>query len=72
MQPQDLDKWYARNASGEMVPFAAFTKTEWTKGPQQLARFNGTAAIEVQGAGASGVSSGVAAVPAAGLPMERI
>ena len=60
MQPQDLDKWYARNASGEMVPFAAFTKTEWTKGPQQLARFNGTAAIEVQGAGASGVSSGVA------------
>ena len=60
MQPQDLDKWYARNSSGEMVPFAAFATTEWTKGPQQLARFNGTAAIEVQGAGASGVSSGVA------------
>ena len=60
MQPQDLDKWYARNSSGEMVPFAAFAKTEWTKGPQQLARFNGTAAIEVQGAGAPGVSSGVA------------
>ena len=60
MQPQDLNKWYARNSSGEMVPFAAFAKTEWTKGPQQLARFNGTAAIEVQGAGASGISSGVA------------
>ena len=60
MQPQDLAKWYARNSSGEMVPFAAFANTEWTKGPQQLARFNGTAAIEVQGAGASGVSSGVA------------
>ena len=60
MQPRDLDKWYARNASGEMVPFAAFAKTEWTKGPQQLARFNGTAAIEVQGAAASGTSSGVA------------
>ena len=60
MQPQDLDKWYARNTSGEMVPFAAFAKTEWTKGPQQLARFNGTAAIEVQGAAASGTSSGAA------------
>ncbi len=60
MQPQDLDKWYARNTGGEMVPFAAFATTKWTKGPQQLARFNGTAAIEVQGAGASGVSSGVA------------
>ena len=60
MQPQDLDKWYARNSSGEMVPFSAFATTEWTKGPQQLARFNGTAAIEVQGAAASGYSSGTA------------
>ena len=54
MQPQDLDNWYARNASGEMVPFSAFAKTEWTKGPPQLARFNGTAAIDVQGAGGTG------------------
>ena len=24
MQPEDLDRWYVRNASGEMVPFSAF------------------------------------------------
>jgi multidrug efflux pump len=58
MQPDDLNKWYARNSSGEMVPFAAFATTKWTKGPQQLARFNGTAAVDVQGAAASGYSSG--------------
>ena len=54
------NKWYARNGSGEMVPFSAFATTEWTKGPPQLARFNGTAAIEVQGSAAPGVSSGAA------------
>jgi multidrug efflux pump len=60
MQEQDLNKWYASNTGGEMVPFGAFATTEWTKGPQQLARFNGTAAIQVQGAAASGYSSGTA------------
>jgi multidrug efflux pump len=60
MQPQDVGKWYARNASGEMVPFGAFTRSEWTKGPPQLARFNGTAAVQVQGSAAAGLSSGTA------------
>jgi multidrug efflux pump len=60
MQPQDVDKWYARNTSGEMVPFGAFTRSEWTKGPPQLARFNGTAAVQVQGSAAAGLSSGTA------------
>jgi multidrug efflux pump len=60
MQPQDVTKWYARNTNGEMVPFGAFTRTEWTKGPPQLARFNGTPAVQVQGSAASGLSSGTA------------
>lgn len=60
MQPQDLNKWYARNTDGEMVPFSAFAKTEWTKGPPSLARLNGTAATEIQGSAASGISSGTA------------
>ncbi|MDR3472018.1 MAG: efflux RND transporter permease subunit [Devosia sp.] len=60
MQPSDLDRWYVRNSSSEMVPFSAFASTEWTKGAPSLARFNGTAAIEIQGSEASGVSSGTA------------
>jgi multidrug efflux pump len=58
MQPSDLDHWYARNSSGEMVPFSAFTRTEWVKGAPTLARFNAVSAIPLDGASAPGVSSG--------------
>lgn len=58
MQPNDLDHWYARNSSGEMVPFSAFTRTEWVKGAPTLARFNAVSAIPLDGASAPGVSSG--------------
>ncbi|MBS1180142.1 MAG: multidrug transporter [Proteobacteria bacterium] len=58
MQPGDIDRWYARNDSGEMVPFSAFASTAWVKGSPSLSRFNGTAAISISGTAASGVSSG--------------
>lgn len=58
MQPNDLDHWYARNSNGEMVPFSAFTRTEWVKGAPTLARFNAVSAIPLDGASAPGVSSG--------------
>jgi multidrug efflux pump len=58
MQPDDLDHWYARNSSGEMVPFSAFTRTEWVKGAPTLARFNAVSAIPLDGASPPGVSSG--------------
>ncbi|WP_064708903.1 efflux RND transporter permease subunit [Rhizobium bangladeshense] len=58
MQPDDLDHWYARNNDGEMVPFSAFTRTEWVKGAPSLARFNAVSAIPLDGAAAPGVSSG--------------
>jgi multidrug efflux pump len=58
MQPTDLGHWYARNSSGEMVPFSAFTTTEWVKGAPTLARFNAVSAIPLEGASAPGVSSG--------------
>lgn len=28
MQADDVERWYARNAAGGMVPFSAFTRTE--------------------------------------------
>ena len=58
MQPDDVARWFARNTSGEMVPFSAFSTVEWTKGESSLARFNGEAAIKISGSAADGVSSG--------------
>ncbi len=58
MQPDDVAKWYAKNASGEMVPFSAFSTVGWTKGESSLARFGGESAIRISGSAADGVSSG--------------
>ncbi|MCT6838356.1 MAG: efflux RND transporter permease subunit, partial [Bifidobacteriales bacterium] len=60
MQPADLDKWHVRNTSGAMVPFSSFASSHWTFGSPRLERFNGSAAVDIQGAAAAGVSSGAA------------
>lgn len=58
MQPDDLKHWYARNASGEMVPFSSFSNISWVNAAPTLARFNGTSAISLDGAAGPGVASG--------------
>lgn len=58
MTPEDLNKWYVRNNQGEMVNFATFASSHWDFGPQRLERYNGVAAMEIQGEPAPGVSSG--------------
>lgn len=60
MMPEDLSKWYVRNNNGEMIPFSTFSTSEWTYGSPKLERFNGTSSLNIQGAPAEGVSSGVA------------
>ncbi len=60
MQPEDLDKWQVRNSAGAMVPFSSFASSHWTFGSPRLERYNGSAAVEIQGAAAAGVSSGAA------------
>ncbi|MGE4557016.1 MAG: efflux RND transporter permease subunit [Desulfovibrionaceae bacterium] len=60
MQPEDLNRWYVRNSNGEMVPFSAFASGHWKYGSPRLERFNGAAAMEIQGEAAPGVSSGTA------------
>jgi multidrug efflux pump len=60
MQPDDLNRWYVRNAQGGMVPFSAIAHGEWTYGPQKLVRFNGVPAYQIQGAPSPGHSSGEA------------
>jgi len=56
----DLARWYVRGSGGEMAPFSAFATWRWTGGPAQLERYNGIAAMEVQGAPAREVSTGTA------------
>lgn len=60
MQPSDLGRWHVRNSAGEMVPFSSFASGRWTYGSPRLERFNGSSAVEIQGAAAAGISSGVA------------
>jgi multidrug efflux pump len=60
MVPEDLDRWYVRNAQGDMVPFSMFARSRWTFGSPRLERFNGAPAVEIQGQAAPGRSSGEA------------
>jgi hydrophobe/amphiphile efflux-1 (HAE1) family protein len=60
MQPGDLDKWFVRNAQGQMVPFSAFSRAEWAFGSPRLERFNGVASREIIGTPAPGRTTGEA------------
>jgi len=58
--PEDLDKWYFRNASGDMVQYSAFGSGKWEYGSPRYERFNGVSAVEIMGSPAPGYSSGEA------------
>jgi multidrug efflux pump len=60
MTPDDVLNLRVRNAQGEMVPFGAFTTTEWTAGPPQLERYNGYPAMTISGSPAARRSTGEA------------
>ncbi|MGH8810551.1 MAG: efflux RND transporter permease subunit [Advenella sp.] len=60
MLPSDIDQWNVRNTLGQMVPFPAFSSTNWTFGSPELSRYNGSPSLEFQGDAAPGVSSGAA------------
>jgi multidrug efflux pump len=59
-KPDDLSLWYVRGSGGEMAPLSAITTAHWTQGPAALTRYNGLPAVELNGQGAPGVSSGEA------------
>jgi len=65
--PDDILALRVRNAQGEMVPFGAFTTTQWTAGPPQVERYNGYPAMTISGSPAPGRSTGEAMTE-----MERI
>jgi multidrug efflux pump len=58
MLPQDLDRWYVRNSTGQMIPFSAFSSAHWAYGSPKLERYNGSSSLEFLGAPAQGKSSG--------------
>jgi multidrug efflux pump len=58
MTPDDFKQWSVRAANGEMVPFSSFASVRWEYGSQRLERYNGVSAMEIQGEGKPGVSSG--------------
>ena len=60
MKPEDLNLWYVRNDSDQMVPFSAFAKTDWSFGSPRLERYNGVPAMEIVGEAAPGKSTGEA------------
>jgi hydrophobe/amphiphile efflux-1 (HAE1) family protein len=60
MQAEDINRWYVRNSSAEMVPFSAFASSSWSVGAPLLERYNGNSSVELVGDPAAGVSSGEA------------
>jgi multidrug efflux pump len=60
MLPEDFGRWYVRNAAGSMVSVASFADSHWTYGSPRLERYNGEAAVDINGEAAPGVSSGEA------------
>lgn len=60
MMPEDIGNWYVRNNNDEMVPLSALSSHRWIYGSPKLERYNGISSVNIQGQGASGVSSGQA------------
>ena len=59
-KPEDLGNLFVRGASGQMVPFTAFSTLSWENAPVQITRYNGSPAMQLQGVPAPGYSSGSA------------
>ena len=60
MVPEDFARWYVRNDRSAMVSIGSIATSHWEYGPPSLERYNGTAAVEINGEAAPGVSSGEA------------
>ena len=69
-KPEDLNQWYIRGSSGEMVPFSSIARIGWSSAPASLSRFQGLSSFQFQGQAASGHSSGEAMDRMAALAAE--
>ena len=60
MTPEDILALRVPNATGEMVPFSAFTTAEWSAGSPQLQRYNGFPSMTISGNAAPGQATSAA------------
>src|SRR5690606_411550 len=58
LDPRDIARMHARNADGNMVPLGSVLQVRLESGADRLLRYNLYPAAEVQGAAASGTSTG--------------
>jgi multidrug efflux pump len=66
-QPEDIANLKMRNVSGAMVPMGAVADVHFEAGPDRVSHYNVYLASDINGQGASGISSGQAAAA-----MERV
>jgi HAE1 family hydrophobic/amphiphilic exporter-1/multidrug efflux pump len=59
-QPEDVNRFYVRAASGAMVPLSTLVTSRSINGPQYFERFNVYSAATINGTNAAGFSSGEA------------
>ena len=58
--PEDLDNMFVKNDKGEMVPYSAFMKLKKKQGLNEINRYNLYTTAAIQGAPATGFSTGQA------------
>jgi multidrug efflux pump len=58
--PAVLDRFYARNLQGDLVPLGALARSEWRSAPIALTRYNGYPSVQISGYPNFGRSSGEA------------
>ena len=58
MNPDDVFRFFAKNAQGQMVPYSNFLTMERVYGPSQITRYNMFTSALITGEAAPGVSSG--------------
>ncbi len=59
-RPEDLQRLYIRNVSGEMVPYHSLASGRWTSESPRLERFNASPSLNIWGQASPGFSSGQA------------
>lgn len=60
MQPEDIMNLTAINNQGTLVPLSTFLTASWSKGAEQMSRYNGYSALKISGSAAEGYSTGEA------------
>jgi hydrophobe/amphiphile efflux-1 (HAE1) family protein len=59
-QPNDIDRFYVRSASGNMIPLGTVASVKASTGPDVVYRYNRFRAVQILGGPAPGYSSGEA------------